>query len=463
MDAVSPAIGRLCLELEGMAKWVDEFPPLPQPMRFGNQAFRHWHSKLLDEGRSIVGRVCGEALAPGSEGVAAAAEEVLPAPRVLGHAVDSSLFELSLTEEHRDALWRATLRDWSHACSLMGPVPRESSATDSWQRSEATEYLWDCFGNSTRVDYGTGHETTFVLFLLSLCRMGAVDVSSRRDLAALGLCAFPRYLRVCRSVRGAYQLEPAGSHGVWSLDDFHVLSFALGAAQMGGSGAWKAAWQFQMEGDLTGWRPGGRALAPRALIDVGPRELLRGDWMLADAIAMVCESKTGAPFEEHSPSLTKVLREASWQRVVASLLGTWAREVPGKRPVAQGLLFSSQSKGGLWPAQWEPSGEALDRRRLEDEARMMAITGGSVDPVGVATSRPVPVGVATWGTEAPTGVVPWASQAPTGVAPWASQAPTGVASWASQAPTGVAPTGAAPRGSNDPTGVSHLPGSDESH
>lgn len=83
------------------------------------------------------------------------------------------------------------------------------------------------------MDYGTGHETSFGLFLLclTLVRFFQPNEDEERDLV---LVVFLRYLRLCWRLQDVYRLEPAGSHGVWGLDDYSFLPYIFGSGQLRG-------------------------------------------------------------------------------------------------------------------------------------------------------------------------------------------------------------------------------------
>ena len=66
-------------------------------------------------------------------------------------------------------------------------------------------------------------------FLFCLFKVG---VLLAEDLKAGVNCIFNKYMEAVRLVQQTYLLEPAGSHGVWGLDDYHHLAFLFGASQL---------------------------------------------------------------------------------------------------------------------------------------------------------------------------------------------------------------------------------------
>ena len=62
------------------------------------------------------------------------------------------------------------------------PPPQHPTTTPTQHhypisKVELTPYLTESFGNATRIDYGTGHETNFMTWLYCLSRIGVFEVS----------------------------------------------------------------------------------------------------------------------------------------------------------------------------------------------------------------------------------------------------------------------------------------------
>ncbi|KDR78541.1 hypothetical protein GALMADRAFT_243948 [Galerina marginata CBS 339.88] len=185
--------------------------------------------------------------------------------------------------------------------------------------AHAKPYLLSAFGSFTRMDYGTGHETSFALFLLclTLVRFFQPTAEEERDLV---LTVFSRYLRLCWRLQDVYKLEPAGSHGVWGLDDYSFLPYIFGSGQL----------RDQIE------IPVSAVLHP----PLPPTNLY---FM---SITRIHDVKYG-PFHEHSSQLYSIASGVpNWGKVNSGLFKMYEAEVLRKRVVVQHIPF-----GGL--LQWE--------------------------------------------------------------------------------------------------------------
>ncbi|KAJ2159767.1 proteasome core particle subunit beta 2 [Coemansia sp. RSA 552] len=177
---------------------------------------------------------------------------------------------------------------------------------------ELTPYLAEAFGNATRIDYGSGHELSFLVWLLCLCKIGFLDPS---DSSAIVLTAFQRYISLCQRLQRTYRLEPAGSHGVWGLDDYQFLPFYFGSAQFIGTSVTPAD-----------------SVSPRIV------EEMHKDYMYLQGIRFIMEMKRG-PFFEHSRQLYDISGVPRWEKVNQGLGKMYRAEVLGKFPVVQHLRF----------------------------------------------------------------------------------------------------------------------------
>lgn len=257
-DSEKTTVVRIVEMLRRMGSWVDDIPPIDEPMRFGNKAFRSWYQKLEQEAGGMM-----------------------------------------------DNLLQGT----GHEAAAVELVP----------------YLLVSFGHPSRIDYGTGHETSFVVWLCCLFKLGSL---TKDDLAPAVLQIFNSYLQVMRRLQSVYMLEPAGSHGVWGLDDYHCLPFLWGSAQLIDH----------------------PSIRPHDVLDGSVLEEGKEIYLYLGAIDFIKSLKKGAAFGECCPMLNDIAQLPSWKKVNTGMQRLYEGDVLGKMPVIQHFLF-----GSLLPCTWEPS------------------------------------------------------------------------------------------------------------
>ncbi|CED83518.1 Phosphotyrosyl phosphatase activator [Phaffia rhodozyma] len=180
---------------------------------------------------------------------------------------------------------------------------------------ELAGYFNESWGNRTRVDYGSGMELNFVCWLLCLRKLNVFFVEDSR---ALVIRVFWRYTQTMRHLQKSYWLEPAGSHGVWGLDDYHFLPFLWGAGQL------KAH----------------KYLRPKSIHDPEILEQFSPDYMYLACIQFINSIKT-ATLRWHSPMLDDISAVKTWSKVNEGMIKMFTAEVLGRLPVMQHFLFGS--------------------------------------------------------------------------------------------------------------------------
>ncbi|KAJ9446847.1 Serine/threonine-protein phosphatase 2A activator 2 [Diplonema papillatum] len=190
----------------------------------------------------------------------------------------------------------------------------QAGGGDPSKAAEVAQYWTDSFGNATRIDYGTGHELNFVIVMFSLAVLNCADHPD--DRLAMLTTVFLKYLRVMRLLEDHYSMEPAGSKGVWGLDDYHHLPFYWGAAQLIGNKL---------------------SLTPSTVEQDCKSNA--DDYIYMECIDWILTNKSGA-FHENSPTLAS-LTSLQWPKIKTGMLKMYNAEVLGKWPVVQHLCFGS--------------------------------------------------------------------------------------------------------------------------
>ncbi|ANQ10648.1 Serine/threonine-protein phosphatase 2A activator [Plasmodium coatneyi] len=174
-------------------------------------------------------------------------------------------------------------------------------------------YLKNSVGNRKRIDYGTGHELNFLLFLFCLNKLHFFGPSDYKHLV---LVLYRQYLECVRRIQITYTVEPAGSRGAWGLDDFQFLVFLFGAAQL--------SYNTQIKTD-----------------DIEKKELLElwaPKYLYFDALKYISMLKH-APFHESSQMLYDISGVETWEKICSGLLKMYQAEIIQKRQILQHILF----------------------------------------------------------------------------------------------------------------------------
>ncbi|KAI9657858.1 MAG: Serine/threonine-protein phosphatase 2A activator 1 [Alyxoria varia] len=327
-DSYSPSVewsepvkkqNALVSSLEG---WIDEAPPDTGPRRFGNVSFRTWYG---------------------------------------------------LVESRVDELLDEFVED---------PSEHEQSLLNDDSKKELKAYLLGSFGSSQRLDYGTGHELSFLAYLGCLWKLRFFSDAGKPEgeeerVIVMGI--IEPYLNLVRRLIKTYTLEPAGSHGVWGLDDHSFLPYIFGSAQLGPS----------VEDNKSTPTEGSSPDSPETgdIMKTYVVERERSKNMYFGAVGFIYDVKKG-PFWEHSPMLYDISGVSEgWAKINKGMLKMYHGEVLSKFPVVQHFPF-----GKMFPWEQDPRAPPANATGARSSDSSQSSSGSNRSALhsqnGIAPARP---------------------------------------------------------------------------
>mmetsp|Transcript_435 Transcript_435/g.621 ORF Transcript_435/g.621 Transcript_435/m.621 type:complete len:470 (+) Transcript_435:236-1645(+) len=349
---LSPATASLHGSMRHMAeKWLAELPPdATVRARFGNPIFREWHERLVERSGAIIRSaldchreyVHDVKTKKKKEEEGEEEEEEGEGSRGAGGPDDTSTaghdgYSMEILKSCSEAGYAAASDE---APSRRVTVPANEQEREAVVSQELRAYLHQAFGHPIRLDYGTGHESSFLILIFCLFKLRCIGDGTSppeaRHLAPVALAIFSQYLQVTRGLQRDYMLEPAGSHGVWGLDDYHCLPFYFGACQLQA---------IEEDDKASAGNAGSEDITPNSIHDDALLKRLGDTYMYLSCIRYIKELKSSVPFFESSPMLDDISHLPSWGRVSRGLLRLYDGEVLVKLPVVQHFIFGTLFQG----------------------------------------------------------------------------------------------------------------------
>ncbi|KAJ5773353.1 hypothetical protein N7457_008249 [Penicillium paradoxum] len=217
---------------------------------------------------------------------------------------------------------------------LPAELLQRGSGDGTTAETELKAYLLGSWGSGQRLDYGTGHELSFLAFLAGIWKLnGFPKADPGVEERAIVVGVIQPYLELIRLLIKTYTLEPAGSHGVWGLDDHSFIPYIFGSAQF--SPAINDTDLTPEEGSLL------NAPEPSAIAKANIVQKERLTNLYFSAIGFIYDVKKG-PFWEHSPMLFDISGiQAGWGKINKGMIKMYNAEVLSKFPVVQHFPFGS--------------------------------------------------------------------------------------------------------------------------
>ena len=318
---LSPGMASLHGSLSEIAStWLKELPPDEKAKaRFGNPTFKEWHARLVNRSRGII------------ESIMDCHVEYVVQKHKNVEGDKQITWDMDVLTKCSEAGQQAASQDDNNDKNKDGNEQQEKVIV------ELQAYLHQAFGHEIRLDYGTGHECSFYIFLYALCKIGIfgnipkTTTPSNDIMAPVALSITSQYLQVCRGIQTDYMLEPAGSHGVWGLDDYHCIPFYIGASQL----------QNQFHSDLYADFSKPSCIHKDRLLTSTTGESI----LYLTCIRYIKSLKKNVPFFESSPMLNDISQMPNWGKVSGGLLRLFEGEVLNKKPVVQHFVFGNIFKG----------------------------------------------------------------------------------------------------------------------